>query len=138
MSMKPRDLVAGVLLAGTFALTGCGSGESSPETTVSDEAEVIAELPDPATELQLELFGQGEAIAETACAQCHSILADGGSPHADAPPFRTLHERYDVEVLAESFVEGIMVGHPDMPEFQFDAQSADSLIVYIKSLNPND
>jgi hypothetical protein len=32
-----------------------------------------------------------------------------------APPFRTLHERYPVENLEEPLAEGIISGHPSMP-----------------------
>lgn len=135
MSVKPIYLA----LAGALMLTACG--EKAPETMQGPVAVAAAEpesLPDPAEDLNQELYGQGETIAETVCSQCHSIRAEGDSPHPDAPPFRTLHERFDIEVLAEPLVEGIMVGHPDMPEFQFDPQSADSLIVFIKSLQPDE
>jgi cytochrome c len=39
-----------------------------------------------------------------------------------------------VEDLAESLVEGLMTGHPDMPEYKFTSESADDFIAYLKSL----
>jgi len=45
-----------------------------------------------------------------------------------------LHERYNVEDLAESFAEGIMVGHPTMPVYRFDPNQIQNLIAYLKTL----
>ena len=36
-----------------------------------------------------------------------------------APPFRLLPQRYPVEHLAEALAEGIVTGHPAMPQFKF-------------------
>lgn len=78
----------------------------------------------------------GRELVETYCAACHNIDASGDSPHEGAPPFRTLHERYDVEWLSEGLVEGLVSGHPDMPEFEFDPLQAEAIVAYIKSLTP--
>lgn len=58
----------------------------------------------------------------------------GESPLPAAPPFRTLHQRYPVESLEESLAEGIVTGHPDMPEFRFDPSQVGDVIAYLKSL----
>src|SRR5687768_15351027 len=58
------------------------------------------------------------------CAQCHAIDKSSPSPLRDAPPFRTLHRRYPVESLQEAFAEGIVTGHPSMPEFRLDPGQA--------------
>ena len=63
---------------------------------------------------------RGFVIMRTNCAHCHSIDKVSESPVKIAPPFRTLHERYPVESLEESLGEGIITGHPTMPEFRFD------------------
>jgi cytochrome c len=63
---------------------------------------------------------RGFVIMRTNCARCHSIDKVSESPLKIAPPFRTLHERYPVESLEESLGEGIITGHPTMPEFRFD------------------
>ena len=72
----------------------------------------------------------------THCARCHSIDKVSPSPLVIAPPFRTLHERYPVESLQESLAEGIVTGHPTMPEFQLDPGQVADVIAYLKSLEP--
>jgi mono/diheme cytochrome c family protein len=79
---------------------------------------------------------RGRALAEARCARCHAVGAKGASPVAPAPPFRTLPERYPVESLAEALAEGIVVGHPLMPEFKFDPPDIDALLAHIQSLAP--
>ena len=70
----------------------------------------------------------------TACTRCHAIGRAGASPHAVAPPFRTLSRRYPIEGLAEALAEGLSVGHPDMPEFVFDSQDVGAILDYLKSI----
>ena len=78
---------------------------------------------------------RGHVIAKTKCARCHAIGTQGESPVAIAPPFRVLPQRYPVEHLAEALAEGIVVGHPLMPEFTFDPPEIDALLTYIESLS---
>jgi cytochrome c len=59
---------------------------------------------------------RGKTFALTNCARCHSIDRVTQSPLKIAPPFRTLHNRYPVESLAEALAEGIQTGHPTMPD----------------------
>src|SRR4051794_1649695 len=42
---------------------------------------------------------RGEALLEKNCGMCHAIGRTGGSPKAEAPPFRTLGQRYAIESL---------------------------------------
>ena len=77
---------------------------------------------------------RGRVIAQTYCAECHSIDRIGPSPLRIAPPFRELHERYPVDTLAEALVEGIMTGHPSMPVFRFELDQANNLIAFLQSL----
>lgn len=77
---------------------------------------------------------RGRLIAKEACAACHAIGADDASPNADAPAFRDLGQRYPVEDLAESLAEGIVTGHPDMPEVALEAQDVSFFIAYLKSI----
>lgn len=76
----------------------------------------------------------GQAILEKNCARCHAIGETGDSPHAQAPPFRVVVKRYPVEDLEESLAEGIMSGHPDMPEFTFAPGEIGSIIAYLNDL----
>lgn len=82
-----------------------------------------------AIELQL-----GAALVDVYCGVCHATGAEGDSPHEMAPPFRTLHERYDVGDLEEALVEGLVSGHPDMPEFEFQPEQAAAIVEYLRSL----
>jgi cytochrome c len=77
---------------------------------------------------------QGRRFAEANCSKCHQIGRYGDSPLPIAPTFRSLHERYPVEDLDEALAEGIMTGHPTMPQFRLDADQIRSLIAYLKSL----
>jgi mono/diheme cytochrome c family protein len=56
------------------------------------------------------------------------------SPLGIAPPFRTLHTKYPVESLAEALAEGIMTGHPTMPQFKLDPGQIGDVIAYLKTL----
>ena len=76
----------------------------------------------------------GKAFAQANCSHCHSIDKFTLSSLAIAPPFRTLHERYPVESLEEALAEGIMTGHPSMPEFKLDPGQIGDLISFLKSL----
>jgi mono/diheme cytochrome c family protein len=77
---------------------------------------------------------RGAQLLQQKCAPCHAIGKTGNSPRQEAPPFRTLSERYPIESLEESLGEGIMSGHPDMPEFSFDADGVGAIIAYLNSI----
>ena len=77
---------------------------------------------------------RGVMLARTHCASCHSIDTVSPSPLAIAPPFRELHKRYPVESLAEGLAEGLMTGHPSMPEFRFPPDQIGDFIAFLKSL----
>jgi mono/diheme cytochrome c family protein len=77
---------------------------------------------------------RGEALVTKDCGPCHAVGRAGDSPRPDAPAFRTLGKRYPIESLEEALGEGIMSGHPDMPEFSFDADDVGAIIAYLKSV----
>jgi len=77
---------------------------------------------------------RGEALLAKNCARCHAIGRTGTSPHSMAPPFRTLSRKYPIEGLAEALAEGIFVGHPDMPEFAFEADEVGAILAYLGSI----
>jgi len=76
----------------------------------------------------------GEELLTKNCGTCHAVGRSGDSPHKDAPAFRTLGKRYPIDSLEEALSEGIMSGHPDMPEFTFDADEVGGIIAYLKSI----
>lgn len=77
---------------------------------------------------------RGRAFASANCARCHSIDKLTASPLSIAPPFRGLHKRYPVESLEEALAEGIVTGHPTMPEFQLDPGQVRDIINFLKTL----
>jgi mono/diheme cytochrome c family protein len=77
---------------------------------------------------------RGLNFTKTYCAGCHAIGKVGDSPLHDAPPFRSLHEKYAIEDLAEPFAEGIMTGHPSMPQWRLDPGEIHDLLEYLKSV----
>lgn len=101
-----------------------------------------------ATAIALGLATAGEALAQTRptlivkgrqlldrnCSRCHAIGPEGASTHAKAPPFRDVMKKYPAESLAEALAEGIVSGHPDMPEFTFAPDEIDAIIAYLDGL----
>jgi len=77
---------------------------------------------------------RGEALLIKDCGACHAVGATGASPVKDASAFRLLGRRYPIEALEEALAEGVMSGHPDMPEFSFDAADVGAIIGYLKSI----
>lgn len=75
---------------------------------------------------------RGQAFARTNCGGCHSIDSLTPSPLTIAPPFRSLHLKYPIEMLEEALAEGITTGHPTMPEFRLDPAQINDLISFLK------
>jgi mono/diheme cytochrome c family protein len=106
--------IPGRALVATFLLSLAPSGASADADTVA----------------------RGRALVEANCARCHAVGVEDASPLANAPAFRTLSERYPVDALEEAFAEGIVTGHPDMPEFEATPDQIAAIIDYIASLQP--
>ena len=81
---------------------------------------------------------RGRALAQMNCSRCHAVGEKGKSPNPLSPPFRELGKRYDPDMLQEALAEGILTGHPEMPEFKLTPQQIDDLITYLKSIQPRD
>jgi cytochrome c len=77
---------------------------------------------------------RGAAIAQKHCARCHAIGETDASPMGLAPPFRDLTKRYPIESLEEALAEGIVVGHPAMPQFTFEPREINDLLTFIAGL----
>jgi cytochrome c len=77
---------------------------------------------------------RGKAYAKSHCARCHSIARTGASPFKPAPPFRTLHLHYPIEGLEEALAEGIVTGHPAMPEFVLTPGQIRDFLSFLKTL----
>ena len=75
----------------------------------------------------------GQLIAEL-CSRCHATSAGQSSSHDEAPSLRRISRNYPVERLAEALAEGMMVGHPDMPVFEFEVGQIDQIIAYLNTI----
>jgi mono/diheme cytochrome c family protein len=110
-------------LAAMLACVACTSPQPLQDTGAAP----------PAVETQGDV-NEGRRLAEVYCASCHAIGTEGESRHPMSPPFRTLSRDYPVTALEEAFAEGVLVGHPDMPEFQLEPQQIEDLLSYIESI----
>lgn len=79
-------------------------------------------------------IAQGHRIAREFCAPCHAIDKAGASPHAAAPPFRTLSRTIDLDLLPEKLEQGFASNHPDMPEFKFSEDDARAMRAYLRTI----
>jgi cytochrome c len=77
---------------------------------------------------------QGRVLAERMCSECHAIGKSGRSPHANAPAFRALDRRLDLDGFMDRLREGLMVDHPDMPMFRFTREDARAFLLYLRSI----
>jgi mono/diheme cytochrome c family protein len=77
---------------------------------------------------------RGQVLVTRLCASCHAVGRTGVSAHPEAPLFRALGRRYKIEALEEPLAEGILTGHPDMPEFQFTAEEVGAVIAYLNAI----
>ena len=77
---------------------------------------------------------RGLTLVSNNCARCHAVDKASESPLKIASPFRTLHLRYPIQNLQEPLAEGIVTGHPTMPEFSFDPGQVGDIISYLKTL----
>jgi cytochrome c len=78
---------------------------------------------------------RGLTFVRANCGSCHATDKVSASTLKIAPPFRELHLRYPIENLREALVEGIITGHPTMPEFRLDTGQASDVIAYLQTLS---
>lgn len=110
-----------------------------PAATVMVTAAAALSLPvvpiaAQSTQRGVQNVQRGVVIARTYCMKCHSIDKVSPSSLAIAPPFRDLHKKYPVERLEEALAEGVVTGHPSMPEFRFDADQVGDFIAFLNTL----
>ncbi len=76
----------------------------------------------------------GEKLLQDNCSRCHAIGKEGDSPLPIAPPFRDVMKIYGADSLEEALGEGLVTGHPDMPEFVFPPDQVGAIVSYLHSL----
>ena len=79
----------------------------------------------------------GKPLVEANCSPCHAVGTEGASPKEGAPAFRDLAKRYPIDSLEEAFAEGIVTGHPGMPEFEATPSQIADIVAYIGSIQAN-
>ena len=118
-----------VKFAALFVLAGC--------TAVPVAVTQSSGAGTPVAAMEAPMGGsvaRGAALVRTRCVACHAVGPTGDSPLAMAPPFRELSRRYPISSLQESFAEGLVTAHPEMPEFTFEPDQVRDLIAYLESL----
>ena len=97
---------------------------------------ILFTKPGFAAEVFLGNSADGKALVEQLCSRCHGTQEDTESPFVSAPILRDLATRWPLERLAEALAEGITVGHPAMPAFEFSSREIDDIIAYLEMLKP--
>ena len=87
-----------------------------------------------ASDARADAVARGETLLKGHCARCHAIGREGESPHDQAPPFRIVMKSYAAASLAEALGEGLVTGHPDMPEFVFSPEDVGAIVSYLQTL----
>jgi mono/diheme cytochrome c family protein len=79
-------------------------------------------------------IAEGRFLADVHCAACHTFTARDQAKRSTAPPLYTLSQRYPISDLRAPLSQGIVVGHPEMPQFRFRPEDVDALIAYLDSI----
>lgn len=90
-----------------------------------------AAQPEPSIAESLRL---GRALVLRNCGMCHAVGQTDASVNPQAPPFRNLNQRMDVEELGEGLATGILTQHPAMPEFRFEPREVVAIVRYLRSI----
>jgi mono/diheme cytochrome c family protein len=77
---------------------------------------------------------QGRRLVTTMCSGCHAVDRTGASPLPNAPLFRKLADRLDLNELQDRMREGLSSTHPGMPTFRFSRSEAQAVRVYLSTI----
>lgn len=77
---------------------------------------------------------RGALLAKAQCGACHATGRSGASPNLKAPTFRRIARQWPLDQLQEALGEGIVTGHPGMPEFAFEPRQIDDLLAHLARL----
>jgi cytochrome c len=81
-----------------------------------------------------QLVEQGKLLAMTLCAECHAVSTTDASPRGQAPAFRALDRRVNLDTFFQRLREGVTSNHPDMPTSRFSREDARAFIAYLRSI----
>jgi cytochrome c len=79
-----------------------------------------------------DMVSHGQELVAEFCGRCHAVGTQGKSRHPDAPPFRTLGRKIDLDEFPRALEGGLSSGHPDMPEFKFSHDDARAVRAYLR------
>ena len=111
--------------APVLALGACATGMGGEGDMAETAAPASPRVP------QVE---EGRRLASLYCVTCHAVGDEGGSRNPNAPPLRTLAERYPGTLLVDAFPQRMLVGHPAMPEYNLTDAQVSALLDYLLSI----
>jgi cytochrome c len=76
----------------------------------------------------------GRQLVGKFCSSCHAVARFGRGPNRNAPPFRTLGRKYDLDGFPGMLERGISSTHPEMPVFRFSQDDARDVVIYLRSI----
>ena len=127
---KYRNSLATGIVVVLLAVAGCVNADRNASESARAGWRGVATDPPEAEDI-----ATGRRIAQSECASCHSIDTSSVSPNPAAPPFREFAFLNEPDWVAYRLIEGMRLGHDDMPLFDFDIRSTDALMAYLRSLN---
>jgi mono/diheme cytochrome c family protein len=81
-----------------------------------------------------DMVSHGQELVAEFCGRCHAVGTRGKGRHPDAPPFRTLGRKIDLDDFPRALERGLSSGHPDMPEFKFSHEDARAVRAYLRAI----
>lgn len=138
MRSWPNPSIHRLWIAACFtALIGCATSGADKQDPLMARSESEAKgwkgIPqgsqDPAT------VAAGRRIAERECSSCHAVDRTSRSPKPGVPPLRDMLALNDPDNLAYRLIDGMRVGHDEMPRFDFDIRAADALVAYLGTIS---
>jgi mono/diheme cytochrome c family protein len=76
----------------------------------------------------------GRELAMDRCGRCHAVGRTGDSPNPRSPRFRDLGARFPFDGLREALMQGMIIGHPQMPIQHLTETQSGDLIAYMRTL----
>ena len=76
----------------------------------------------------------GRQLVGKFCSPCHAVARFGRGPNKNAPPFRTLGRKFDLDGFPGMLERGISSTHPDMPVVKFSPDDARDVVIYLRSI----
>ena len=82
-----------------------------------------------------QLRSRGKALLQEKCGSCHATGAAGTSPLKQAPPMRSIYNRFAPRELQAELREGMVSRHREMPQIDFSDEDVDAILAYLYALS---